>query len=491
MVKYPKLSVCMIVKNEAENLPRLLGSIRGLADEVIIVDTGSTDGTVKLAEEFGATVHRFEWCDDFSAARNESLKHATMDYILWLDGDDEIKQADHEKIKRHLMEHNGSAIYLNITLLQPDRTAQAAQLRAFPNRKGIAFRGRVHEQIYFSVTELGLPISHCDAAIIHHGYEDSIASMKKLERNRILEERQLEETPDDFYALFFLGRTYKGLYENQRALDCLERLVDLGRYDNSIMSLDMFRVAILDLASIFHDQGQIEDAIAILEEWKKVFSQCPIVRFSLGELYFEKGDFKAALGELLLIKDRKIDNGIMPIDPGRIRLCLLRYTGISSLHDNAFETAADSFKRLIALDPDKNENYHYLCLAYEKLDNLEGAIEVCREGLLSFPDDELLRKRLFKLLIAGGDFESALQEHSLFSAYQKDLDLLTALFMIQCMRLDVQGMNDYYRSIQQELFLPVQNFPEAMDRVKESLSNETHAAAYFNRAVSHLLQINI
>ena len=105
--KFPSLSVCMIVKDEEENLPRLLTSIKGLADEVIVVDTGSKDNTVRIAKDFGAKVYHFPWCDDFSAARNESLKYATKDFILWLDGDDEVKETEHHKIRAHLRETSG------------------------------------------------------------------------------------------------------------------------------------------------------------------------------------------------------------------------------------------------------------------------------------------------------------------------------------------------------------------------------------------------
>jgi glycosyltransferase involved in cell wall biosynthesis len=84
----PKLTLCMIVRNEAEVLERCLVSIQGLCDETVVVDTGSTDGTVGIAERLGARVHRFEWCDDFAAARNRSFDLATGEFILWLDADD-------------------------------------------------------------------------------------------------------------------------------------------------------------------------------------------------------------------------------------------------------------------------------------------------------------------------------------------------------------------------------------------------------------------
>src|SRR3954462_10439850 len=90
----PSLSLAMIVKNEAENLPRLFASVKDCVDEIHICDTGSTDGTVEIAKAHGAVVTHFEWCDDFSAARNASFQDVKTDYVLWLDGDDVLENPD-------------------------------------------------------------------------------------------------------------------------------------------------------------------------------------------------------------------------------------------------------------------------------------------------------------------------------------------------------------------------------------------------------------
>jgi glycosyltransferase involved in cell wall biosynthesis len=87
----PTLSLCMIVKNEAENLPRCLASVAGLVDEMIVLDTGSTDGTVDLARSLGAQVEHFVWCDDFSQARNVALEYVTGDWVLVLDADEVLR----------------------------------------------------------------------------------------------------------------------------------------------------------------------------------------------------------------------------------------------------------------------------------------------------------------------------------------------------------------------------------------------------------------
>ena len=85
-----KISACMIVKNEADNLAKTLPSLSQVVDEIIVVDTGSTDETVAVAEKYGAKVLHFTWCDDFSAARNYSLRYATGDWVMWTDADELI-----------------------------------------------------------------------------------------------------------------------------------------------------------------------------------------------------------------------------------------------------------------------------------------------------------------------------------------------------------------------------------------------------------------
>ena len=105
MTKAVKLSLCMIVKNEKAFLERCLKSVQGLVDEIIVVDTGSRDKTKEIALRFGAKVYDFNWCDDFSLARNEWLKYATGDWILVLDADEMIAQEDFKKI-RWLMEQD-------------------------------------------------------------------------------------------------------------------------------------------------------------------------------------------------------------------------------------------------------------------------------------------------------------------------------------------------------------------------------------------------
>jgi len=106
----PTLSLCMIVKNEELHLARCLKSVRGLADEMILVDTGSTDRTVEVARSYGARVFHFTWQDDFSLARNHSLEAASGEWILVLDADESIAARDHGRIRDSLRREDPNAV---------------------------------------------------------------------------------------------------------------------------------------------------------------------------------------------------------------------------------------------------------------------------------------------------------------------------------------------------------------------------------------------
>src|SRR4051794_39937094 len=95
-----RVSLCMIVRDEEQNLADCLRPVAELFDEIVIVDTGSRDATRQVARQFTDRVVEFTWCDDFSAARNESLRHATGDWIFWLDADDRIDAANRERLQR-------------------------------------------------------------------------------------------------------------------------------------------------------------------------------------------------------------------------------------------------------------------------------------------------------------------------------------------------------------------------------------------------------
>jgi tetratricopeptide (TPR) repeat protein len=204
------LSLCMIVKNEAKSLPRCLESVRGVVDEIVVVDTGSTDDTVAVAERYGARVFHFRWCDDFSAARNDAVAHARGRWILALDADEALARDARRTLRGLLTDDRFQAYLLNIRSPLKGTRSQGAVINAWPrvfrNRPEIRYEGRVHEQISPSIARMAGTISATNLVIDHLGYhQDFSDQIGKQTRNLALLERDLAEHPDDPMTMFHYG----------------------------------------------------------------------------------------------------------------------------------------------------------------------------------------------------------------------------------------------------------------------------------------------
>ena len=144
----------MIVRDEEKNLPHCLESVRGMFDEIVVVDTGSTDRTKEIARAFGAKVFDFAWVDNFAAARNEALSHATGDYAFWLDADDVVEPGELEKLRALLrrLRAGDEAAYVVRCACDPGPDGTGGEtvvdhVRLFPLRDDVRWTYRVHEQI--------------------------------------------------------------------------------------------------------------------------------------------------------------------------------------------------------------------------------------------------------------------------------------------------------------------------------------------------------
>jgi glycosyltransferase involved in cell wall biosynthesis len=225
-----RISLTMIVKNEQENLPRCLASVRGIFDEIVVVDTGSTDRTVEIARSFGAKVFEFEWVDSFSAARNEALKHATGDFVFWLDADDVVEPAEREKLVALLqrLRAGDQAAYVVRCACDPSPDGTGGDtvvdhIRLFPFRGDVRWTYRVHEQILPALRPAKVLVRWTNLTVRHTGYADQELRARKLERDTRLLMLDLADRPDDPFVLFNLGAVAVERHEWPKALRFLER----------------------------------------------------------------------------------------------------------------------------------------------------------------------------------------------------------------------------------------------------------------------------
>jgi GT2 family glycosyltransferase/glycosyltransferase involved in cell wall biosynthesis/Flp pilus assembly protein TadD len=206
----PGLSVCLIVKNEEEFIAQCLQSVRDIAAQIIVVDTGSTDRTIEIAKEFNAEIYSFPWNDDFAAARNEALKHARGEWVLSIDADEEL----YPEHKQTIFEEMQSPLVLGYRVAIFNKGAEKEGCgyvpRLFRNAPAVFFVGRIHEEIFSSLEahadKWGMQSALARTALLHHGYKpEVVASRSKIERNLRLLKRAVEELPGEPNFVMNLG----------------------------------------------------------------------------------------------------------------------------------------------------------------------------------------------------------------------------------------------------------------------------------------------
>ncbi len=228
----PTLSVTIIARDEERNLPRLLASVREIADEIIVTDTGSTDRTIAIAREFGARVAQFAWIDDFSAAHNFCNSLASCDWLLMLDCDEELLTESRDELAR-CMEDDAALAYAVIRqdLVEEQRLdhfTEMWQVRLYRNEPDLKFAGRFHHRPSPPLSEIaarkGLEVRESQVRIRHYGYVSSM----KAEKNRraaLWLALELSDRPGQFYYLVELGLTLLALGDLQGR----ERLAEAAR----------------------------------------------------------------------------------------------------------------------------------------------------------------------------------------------------------------------------------------------------------------------
>lgn len=445
------LSVCMIVRNESERLGDALGSVERVADQVVVVDTGSTDDTTEQARSLGSKVVEHPWREDFADARNRSLSEAECDWILCLDADEALAPESETAVRRAMS--GGADAHMVRIESRVDSTAGKIFVNFFPrlfrNIKGVRFEGKVHEQVTPSLERLGASIEVSDIVIKHTGYALSASALKeKARRNADLLLRQVEDQGGDPLTLFHLGEAFSMLdrfeeavkfYDRALAAGKLDRvvrgallqnkgtaLVKLKRYDKALASLKRARevdpgllTVHLVMASALYGMRKFERAereivsyISICRDIERVkrvtlghdpdipnalvmLAKC---RLSMGK----PGEAKAALEDALRMDRAKGEAHVLL---GRI--------GFEELK---FGQAAGHFEEALKAYPDEERLHFELARAYVACGSNDKAIDTLDRALAKGLEGPELLKCLGVLKIKKQDFTAAIE------AYRRALD---------------------------------------------------------------------
>lgn len=297
-----RLSACMIVKDESGFIEDCLRSLEDAVDEIVVVDTGSTDGTQDLVRSFKkAKLVEVAWEDDFAKARNISLDHATGDWILIVDADERLHPDDVKRLRKLIRNATAEAYFLDVVNFpdRPDETLISRRIGLFRRRPDIRFENRIHEQVDPSVARAKLRVEFSHVRLLHHGYDPEVRKNKrKSERNRRIIERALQDAPDNPFMNFNLAQEYFVLGEFEQALTYYRKALEPfeGNMAKRFALPPYVSIAVFRMVAALASMGSYPEAFESLHRYQLIFPDYTELRFMEARLHSQLGDYERALG---------------------------------------------------------------------------------------------------------------------------------------------------------------------------------------------------
>jgi tetratricopeptide (TPR) repeat protein len=355
------LSVCLLTRNEEDNIKRAVRSFAGVADEIVVADTGSTDRTVEVAAELGAKVLTVEWGDDFAAGRNCALAQATGDWIFWLNPDEELLPESRRVLPRCLAMDQAIGFIIRVQdQLKSDRPAaltETNQPRLFRRDCGVQYRGRLHPYFAVPLDELGrrqgkLVFATTEVILRRHAYL-SVLNPQKLQWAKRLLELELRDRPGQLHYLIEYGRTLL-LLNDPRGHEFLATAVNqiLTSADSPTPPVStagsLFEYLLTVAAEQSRSQISLQQVHDLALRW---FRKTPPVVWALAQNHFRAGQYAGAaslLESLLEMGRTKTYDQTEGFDPEIIGAAALMNLGICRIRLGELDQALGCFGQLLA-----------------------------------------------------------------------------------------------------------------------------------------------
>lgn len=291
------ISICIIVKNDFDNMEKCLSLLKHLGYEIVVVDTGSTDNTIAVSKKYTNLVYEFIWCNDFSAARNYAILKASNPYILMVDSDEMLVDFDKKELERLVIQNPTGIgrIHRNNPFERNGNQFIGKELvnRLFP-KDLFHYEGKVHEQL---VANKGGMVESYEVPLtfFHEGYNGTYEQrIAKAERNIKLLDEMLSENKQDTYILYQLGKSYYFKQCYQQAVEYFEQAFQYDLNPKLEYVIDMIEVYGYALINA----KQYEKALG-LENLSDDFGNTADFNFLLGLIYQENARFDQAVGHYL------------------------------------------------------------------------------------------------------------------------------------------------------------------------------------------------
>lgn len=356
-----RLSLCMIVKNEADNLPKCLDSVQSVVDEIVVVDTGSKDETISIACSYGAIVHSIVWNHDFAEARNTALQYVTGDWVLVLDADEHLVADIGPKLHQAIAQE--TCLVVNLVRQEVGATQSPYSLvsRLFRRHPDLKFSRPYHAMIDDSVAKVLQQEPHWtvddlpETAILHEGYQaEAIASRNKAQAARLAMERFLTQHPGDPYVCSKLGALYVSIERPTYGIELMERGLKTTSLDAPVAYELHYHLGIA--------YSKMRCVAQAAHHYQQAVQQplMPVLKLgaynNLGNLQQALGDTQGALETF---------RTVLKIDP---TFTTGHYNfGMALKAQGKLHEAIAHYNEAIRLQPDYAEAYQNLGVAYLKL----------------------------------------------------------------------------------------------------------------------------
>ncbi len=356
----PFISLCMIARNEEKDLPRCLERVKDHVDEIVLVDTGSTDRTVEIAKDYGARILHRAWDDDFSAPRNLALAEAKGDWILVLDADEVVAEASLPLIRDLCKLECASGYHMRFfNDHESGRSHGITMVRLFRNLPGIHYENAIHEQVIPSLMKraeaMNLLLLGSRIEVMHYGYSDEqMTSKGKVQRNLALFEKQLEREPEDVYTLYKYGDFLRQIEAPcEEILAVFRRGLDLMlvRPPRDARELpyagEVCALLALELAKL----GQHVEADRIVRTGLSRFMPTPNLHYIAAGLALQLGRHEEALAHYRCCLDFRGRSLVVPVQEGSDSWIAFAGMGECWFKKGEWDRAEALFRRSVRLAP--------------------------------------------------------------------------------------------------------------------------------------------
>lgn len=367
MDKTKTVSLCMIVKNEEKFLYDCLNSVKDIVDEMIIIDTGSTDNSIAIANEFGAKIYFYSWNNNFSEARNYSITKATKDWILLMDGDDVLEKEDIEKVVNLINTSNKHGHFFKTLSIVDDSSKNYLynlNLRLLKNSNEYEYKGAIHEQIThkFEITDYS-NFKTEDIRIYHRGYTKEVSESKnKRERNIGILKEELKKYPYSPFHNFNMANEYFALGDIEQAL----KYYDIA-YERMNIKSGYASKLILKRALCFIENRKYDKAIEALDKGLGYFENFTDIQFYKGYVYHKWKRYTLAIKAY----SKAIEMGNAPIELEFINGCgtFRSFEALGNIYFELqdYEEAIVNYLNALKYATSKIGLYNSLAMTYKKL----------------------------------------------------------------------------------------------------------------------------